>query len=420
MTQRLVLSLVLLAVAPDPAWAQASLKGGPPWSLVVVSTGKEWPMAARILLEGHALLPALGARNFAVETAVPDEPNDELKALLKRIRKGRRLIGKMKLDQAVQALDDVTTDLRTLIEKHGGTPGLLRRFYQAYSYLGTAHQANADAASSAKAFRVCLSLDPKKRLSAKYFAEEVIQAYDELRKSTPATATLKVSADEPALVLVDGRLRGITPVVASDLIAGEHLVEVRRLGYRPTIKFVSVDAKLGARLDLTLAKTSDHDAVIERLKRVAAELRRASAPGKEVPALATALKASRLLLFRASLEDGEASLFDAPSANWVKRVRRISALPGQPPGKLIAEALKQQSPILDLQAGSAASGGACEENEDCPGGRCVAGRCVSETPIYKKWWFWVAIGLAAGAVAGGGAALGLMPQRPVIQIRIAP
>jgi hypothetical protein len=355
-----------------------------------------------------------------VETAVPDEPNDELKALLKRIRKGRRLIGKMKLDQAVQALDDVTTDLRTLIEKHGGTPGLLRRFYQAYSYLGTAHQANADAASSAKAFRVCLSLDPKKRLSAKYFAEEVIQAYDELRKSTPATATLKVSADEPALVLVDGRLRGITPVVASDLIAGEHLVEVRRLGYRPTIKFVSVDAKLGARLDLTLAKTSDHDAVIERLKRVAAELRRASAPGKEVPALATALKASRLLLFRASLEDGEASLFDAPSANWVKRVRRISALPGQPPGKLIAEALKQQSPILDLQAGSAASGGACEENEDCPGGRCVAGRCVSETPIYKKWWFWVAIGLAAGAVAGGGAALGLMPQRPVIQIRIAP
>jgi hypothetical protein len=412
----LVLSLASpVAAAPRPA-KPAPLK----WGVVVVSGGKEWPMAARILADLEGALKAMGARQVFYEDPWPEEPTEQLRGLLKRIRKGRKLISKLQAQKAVEVLEGVVGDLRPLIVQRGGTPGLLKRYQQVHTYLGVAQQANADAAASVAAYTTAINLAPTRKLSEKYFSEEVIEGYEKLKQNLKATQILRVTTDEPAIVFVDGRVVGVSPLEVKGVTPGEHLVELRRRGFQRISRFVSVDVRLGGSLEVRLVKTSVHDDGQKVNQTVAAELRRGSRPGKALVALAAELKVNRLLVLRASLDDGEVSVLQADEGKFLKRVRRINALPGQPPGKIIAEALKQPTPVSDLQAGTSTGGGggSCEDNDDCPGGRCVDGRCVSETPVYKKWWFWVAIVVSAGAVAGGGAALGLMPRQPVINIRI--
>jgi hypothetical protein len=367
---------LLLLVGGAPAQAQKKARKRGYGAVVVVSSGKAWKMAASVLEQGLRLNPA--------------------------IRRLRRVIAKIK----------------SLITKQGATPGLLRRYMQAYNYLGAAHQLGANTIAAEAAFRVVLSIDPDRTLKPKYFTAEVIAGFEKLKRTLRPRGILRVNTDKPTLVFVDGRLRGVAPAVIQGLHPGDHVVELRRLGYLRITRLVTVDAQTGGTLKARVVKDLGKAALRKQMAAVEKALRRSKHPVQAVARLAAMLKVRQLLLCRASLDDGEASLFDADAKKFIKRVRRISALPGTPPAASIASALKRATPVIDLQGGPAASGGACEDSDDCPDGYCLSGQCVSETPIYKKWWFWTLIGVAVGAVAAGGAILGTLPQRPTIQITV--
>ena len=409
---------LLSALTLLPTVAQAQPRKRTYGAVVIVSTGKAWKMAAKVMKEVEQDPHGMTARWIVVDRGKPDEPHQMLRDMLKRIRKARRLIFKLKLRRAKRRLKRVIADLKPLIVKRGSTPGLMRRYLQAYSYLGATYQLDADTGRAKEAFAVALSVAPNRKLSAKYFSAEAIAGFNQIKRSLKPSATLRVNTDGPTLIFVDGHYKGVAPAVITGLLPGQHVVELRRLGYLRITRFVEVSSKFGATMKARVVKDLSESELRKQMKTVEQALRRRKRPTKELAALAKLMKINQLLVCRASIDDGEASLFDADSNKFVKRVRRIAALPGSPPAKAIARALKNTSPTIDLQGGPAATGGACEDSEDCSEGYCSAGRCVSETPIYKKWWFWTLIGVAAAAVAAGGAVLGTMPQRPVLRITI--
>jgi tetratricopeptide (TPR) repeat protein len=405
-------------VGSGPAHGRTKKKKRGVGSIVIVSAGTSWKMAAGVLEAVEKSPHGMTTRSILLERDNPQEDIAFLRTLLGQIRKARRSIFKLRLKPAIRRLKRVIAKIKPLIVQQGTKPGLLRRYMQAYNYLGAAYQLNANTFAAKAAFRIVLSIDPDRKLKAKYFTAEVIATFEKLKRSLRKGGTLRVNTDGSTLVIVDGRLRGVAPVVIQGLHPGEHIVELRRLGYLRITRFVTVDAQTGGTLKARVVKDLNESALRKQMETVEKALRQSKRPVDAVAKLAALLKVNQILLCRASLDDGEASLFDADTKKFVKRVRRISALPGTPPSTNIATALKNRTPTLDLQGGLAASGGSCEDSDDCTDGYCLSGQCVSETPVYKKWWFWTVIGLAVGAVAGGAAILGTMPQRPTIQITV--
>lgn len=388
-------------------------------SLVVVAGDKEWAMAARILVEVNRVGGVPKARAVFVEAGFPQEPPpEELMGYLKRIRAGRKHIFQLNLPPAIKRLESVIAELHAAIRKHGGTPGLLRRLMQGYSYLGAAHQLNADTTASERAFATMLSIEPGRGLSPKFFSPEVIEAFNRIREGLTTSGALRIQTDHPALVLVNGRLMGIAPTVVKGLHVGDHVVEIRRLGMARVTRIVTVEGQAPTTITVRLSPNAEQAHLRKALENADRELRRSAEPGPAMAALAKALDVRHVVACRASLDDGEASWFDATGGKYVKRVRRLSAVPGSPAVAVIAKAMTVPSPAIDLQAGSASAGGACETSKDCPSGTCVSGRCVSDVPIYKKWWFWTLIGLGVAAVAGGTTGLVLAPERPVLRISL--
>jgi len=409
---------VLMLIGAAPAQAQKKVRKRGYGAVVVVSSGKAWKMASGILEAVESDPHGMTTRRIGVERDNPQEDPMFLRTLLGQIRKARRAIFKLRLKPAIRRLERVLSKIKSVILKDGVAPGLLRRYMQAYNYLGAAYQLDANNIAAEAAFRIVLSIDPERKLKAKFFTAEVIASFNRLKGILRKNGILRINTDKPSLVIVDGRLRGVAPMVVRGLHTGNHVVELRRLGYLRITRIVTVDPQTGGTLKARVVKDLGKTALRKQMSAVEKALRRSKRPVAAVAKLAAMLHVNQLMVCRASLDDGEASLFDADTKKFIKRVRRISALPGTPPAANIASALKQRSPVLDLQGGPAASGGSCEDNDDCTDGYCLSGRCVSETPIYKKWWFWTLIGVAVGAVAGGAAILGTMPQRPTIQITV--
>jgi hypothetical protein len=149
------------------------------------------------------------------------------------------------------------------------------------------------------------------------------------------------------------------------------------------------------------------------LSAVERELRTKKMAGPWVAKLAKRLKARQVVVCRASVDEAEASWYDAQKKRYIKRVRRPDPVPGQPPSEDIAKALLKKTPVYDLGKALVAR---CLTDEDCTEGQCISGRCVVSTPFYKKWWFWVAVGVGAAAAAATGALVGTMPDKPIIRM----
>ncbi len=417
-TTTVTAALILLTALSHPAKARSKGRKRGFGAIVVVSEGRSWKMAASVLEQVQKRPEPMTTRGILVEQANPEEDPAFLRLLLRNIRRARKDIFRLRLKPAIRRLRRIIAKISSLLQRNGTAPGLLRRYMQANNYLGAAYQLDGNPTAAAACFRIVLSINPRRRLKAKYYTAEVIATFNKLKRTFRKNGTLRVKTDKPIFVFVDGHLKGVAPVVITGLYPGDHVVELRRLGYLRITRLVTVDPQTGGSLQARVVKDLKHKNLRKLMAAVERGLRKKERPVEVVAKLATALRVRQLMLVRASLDDGEASLFDADSRRFLKRVRRICALPGTPPATNIATALTRATPVLDLQGGAAASGGTCEDSDDCTEGTCVSGRCVSETPIYKKWWFWTIIGVAVGAVAAGGAILGTIKPRPTIQITI--
>jgi len=318
---------LVLFVGSTSAQARKKVRKRGFGSIVVVSSANSWKMAATVLQAVEKNPHGMTSRSILVERNNPREDIAFLRTLLMQIRKARRAIFRLRLKPAIRRLERVIAKIKPLLIRQGTSPGLLRRYMQAYNYLGAAYQLDANNVAAKAAFRIVLSIDPDRKLKSKYFTAEVVANFEKLKTSLHKGGTLRVNTDHPSLVIVDGRMRGVAPVVIQGLHPGEHIVELRRLGYLRITRLVTVDAQTGGTLRARVVKDLNKSALRLQLATVEKALRQSKMPVAAVAKLAAMLKVNQLILCRASLDDGEASLFNADTKSPALHRRRTSPPP---------------------------------------------------------------------------------------------
>ncbi len=385
--------------------------------IVVVARDRTWTIAAKLAVEVER---ALAARNIAVRGSVikPFDPTDldylefrkAGRIAVRRYRAGR-------YSRAIIALRVATSRLEKLMLRYGTLPVLVKKYVRAHYYLGAANLKVADAAAAARAFRVASFFDPKALPSSKRFAPEVISAYRRVAlTSSRRTGRVILRNRRWARVFLDGRARGVAPMEIKNVPLGRHFLVLRRIGYVPVRRFIDVDAS-GFIWNPTVMPDPRGKALRALVTGAERELRQKQKPGRALIALASKVGGSEIIFCRASVDDAEASWYLASSKSFKKRVRRPNPVPGRAASRDIVAALWQPRPRYDLGQALAA---ACLTDDDCPGGKCIAGKCVRERPFYKRWWFWVAVGAGVAAAATAGALVATMPEKPIVRITTPP
>ena len=124
--------------------------------------------------------------------------------------------------------------------------------------------------------------------------------------------------------------------------------------------------------------------IIEELQQVASAVEQHASTGPEE-------KTARLVIRGESAEGGQVTL-DGKLLGTVPLARKIKE-PGTHLVKITKAGYKPYSTSVTISAGS---------QVDLPVVMQELGRRTTETPVYKKWWFWTIIGVAVAGGAGTG------------------
>ena len=96
-----------------------------------------------------------------------------------------------------------------------------------------------------------------------------------------ANVIIAAKTDKPAFVRVDGRILDVAPALVEKLPPGEHVVEIRRLGYAPITRVVNSSGRRLVNVSATLVASVDKAQIIGLLKRVAKEMAKSKKAGAQ-------------------------------------------------------------------------------------------------------------------------------------------
>ena len=385
--------------------------------VVTVARDRTWTTAAKLAVQVER---SLAARRLVVldPSVTRFDPTDL--DYLKFRKAGRIAVHRYKAGRygrSVRALKVAIRLLERLMVRYGAVPLLAKKYVRAHYYLGAAYLKSADARLAAKAFREAAFFAPNGLPSSKRFESEVIDAYRRAKVlAGRRTGTVILRNRRPARMFLDGEAVGVAPTAIQDVPAGRHFLELYRPGFIAVRRFIDLD-KTGFIWAPGVMPDPNQKALRSLLVRAERELRQKKKPGPAVAALASKLVGSQFVFCRASVDESEASWYLADARRFKKRVRRPNPVPGQAPASAILAALWRPKPVYELGQALAA---ACLTDDDCPGGKCIAGKCVRERPFYKRWWFWVAVGAGVAAAATAGALVATMPEKPIVRITTPP
>ncbi|MEE2904230.1 MAG: PEGA domain-containing protein [Myxococcota bacterium] len=220
------------------------------------------------------------------------------------------------------------------------------------------------------------------------YAANLVSVYRTLKKNveTREAGSVEItSVPSGALVYVDERFRGVTPLKVEDLVDGQHVVRLKKLGYIPHGTLTPVNGGRNSRIQVDLEPTD----AVKRLEEIVSEGGRSSDSLITLGAIADVSK----FLFVQEKSRNEVS---TTSGFWidVKERKIVSQYTGLPPSSNpasfateILTALTLIKPLPLVQA---------EVSDLAP----------SSTPFVwpeftKKWWFWAIVAGTVSAAAVG-------------------
>lgn len=408
----------VMTAAAVISWSElAGAAPNPRVTVVAVAPGANWQASGRL---ASALSGTLTKRGFVSVNPAASQVSKQGLDFLEFRRLGHIAVTRFKAEKyrtAIRALRLAIARLERLMLKYGPADLLIQKYVRAHYYLGAALLKNADPRASAAAFRTAAFYAPSGSPSSRHFDAESINAYKRAKRAMNAsTGMLLVRTNASMRLFVDGRDRGLAPNTLRGLPQGRHYVVLFRLGYRRLAKFVDLTSA-GTTWKVRVGMDPAQADVRAWLPAVDRELRQRKMLGPVTERLARRFRTKQVILCRASVDEAEASWLDLQRHGFRKRVRRPSPVPGQPAFGRIASALFRHGTVMDLGQNLAAG---CLADSDCPGGTCIAGKCIKQKPFYKKWWFWLAIGASVAAAAAAGAVVATMPDKPIVHVTYPP
>ncbi|MBU1218853.1 PEGA domain-containing protein [Myxococcota bacterium] len=340
-------------------------------------------------------------------------PKAEWDAVYKdKYKKGVKLFKKGKYPKAVKLLQSTVNGFKDLITKYGLTYKIRRRLSIAYYYLGGAQALDALTENAKGSFRSAYSLFPMYPQPKSVFKQEAIGKLfsSSIEPTKAGSGTLIVNSPVKGFVFINGHLITTTPAIIEDIAPGRHSVAFGRLGFNPVFQEVEVKSAEKTVVDFKTTPVANSKAFFHTLDTIDNQLVNKSSVPEGILEIARKVRVDNIIILRANANDTEVSWYNMKLNVWHKRVRRRNAVIGDLNKEVVKEVFNQKK-VIDL-ATVREKDKKCFSDRDCGEGTCIAGRCTDDTPVYKKWWFWTAIGVGAAALGGGSYFLIKMKNRP--------
>jgi hypothetical protein len=319
-------------------------------------------------------------------------------------------IGKKRLAEAKAAWDDL--DFTVGLEK-------AEQALEAF----TAHPESADAASLAEvhffigavsiqlqgkhaakkgqeSFARALLYAPALTLDEQVYGKEARKVFEKAQREVRGRSQgpLSVTSSPAGADVELGTERlGLTPLASPpSLTEGRHLVKLSRAGFAGAGAFADVTAE-GATVDLSLVPHEGYAHVRQAATRLATEGVGSGRVPNGAQALAKSMQARFLVL---GLTQGDATaleVWDVATGNRLADLSLTDERSLAAAATRVKDFLEHPSPLAPAVA-------------------AVQPEPAGAAPVYKKWWFWTAVGVVAvgGATAAGVAVATSRPRYNII------
>jgi hypothetical protein len=375
-------------------------------------------MVIRGLLRGAAdrLAPA-GLGRASMTEALPDSA---IAAVQMKVDFGYKALNGQKWDEALTTYREAEALLQPVL-------GLADRVLVARTYkgLGIASLQARKQLQAKEAVRRSMMLYPGQKQSEYAFTLEArnlfAQIQRELEDAPDGSLDIQVGDVTGAEVYVGGEFRGFAPIKVSGLKLGEHLVTVFAEGYQRWAQFVAVRGGPEQRVDVPMVTAANRKALEDGVQGITRTLDK-SIPAAEAKALAERAGATDVVVLRVA---GDKKGFALQGVYWragnAVPVRQelardatlmsglqdmLSRLTEMNAGPDTALAALEAPPVAMPEAGGAvAVGGSTGTGEDLmvdPNSPIFrdTGKKPKEFNVVNKWWFWTALVVGLGAIAG--------------------
>jgi len=276
-----------------------------------------------------------------------------------------------------------------------------RDYLDALLTLGAAEILAGEPARGQATFARALAAEQGLRLDPATFPPELVHAFAAVRaevEARPRGGLFVYATPDLARVWVDGRFRCVTPCEVTGLVAGAHLVWVRRLGHAGQGEVVEIEAGGRRELTLRLEPADDAPALAEALRAAPGGL--PGAGGEALAAWASRLGLERVLVGRLDQAGAgfvlRAAWLEADTGRWGgERSLGLRGLPesGSPALAALVSSLRSPEGGVLESPGPGAQPGAIALRDEA---RFVE----AERPWWERWYVWTGVGAGVLLVAG--------------------
>jgi hypothetical protein len=329
-------------------------------------------------------------------------PADQVDFARDSFQKGKDLLYKLEVDKAVAQLADAVDQLVAVL------PYIKKQeLADAMMALAVAQMQKGNAKGMQQTLRRLLTWRPGFQPDASVPPQmsDPLEAARQTVSQLP-TGSIKILSEPPgAQVFVDGDYIGVSPTTASALAVGEHYVTFKRLGYKRGLRVAQV-TEAGVQVLDKLQRAEKYLLVEQALARTAPQMGQ-SPLDPVVDNLRETLFLDHLVFLQAKRGNTDdelqlkAYLYDLRTRRLLtQKESRVRLLAGGVP-----QAGTLSSLADNVYAGVDYSGG-LQAPVDAP-----PPKQIENKPLYKRWWFWTALGVI---VAGGASAVavGVLTRAP--------
>jgi hypothetical protein len=378
-------------------------------------------MVIRGLLRGAAdRLAGAGLRRASMSEAVPDAV---LAFVTDRVEVGFKALNGQKWDEALAAYKEAESALQPVL-------GLADRALVARTYkgLGVAFFQLRKQLQAKEAVRRSMLLYPGQKQIEYAFSLESRNLFTQIQKDVAdapdGSLDIQVADVAGAEVYVGGELRGFAPLKVSGLKLGDHLVSVFADGHEGWAQFVSIRGGSEQRLDVVMVPASNRSGVDAGVATILNGTDKGGALPADTRGLARNTGATDLVVLRVSSDKkgfvlqgvyGRGDQVVPLRENLSRDATLVSGLSdllsrvtGMSPAPETALAPLESAPAVAMPEGgvapaSAGSVGAGGDDLMVDPNSPIfrdTGKKPKEFSVVKKWWFWTALVVGLGAVAG--------------------
>lgn len=334
-------------------------------------------------------------------------PFDQVELARTTLQNGRDALQNLEIDQAITQISDAVDQLVAVL------PYIKKQeLADAMMFLATAQHQKGNNRAVEQTLKRLLTWRTTYQLDTDLFPQALAAPLEAARAEVaklPQGQLKALSEPAGAQVFVDGEFAGVAPLLVSNLAVGEHYVTFKKLGYKRGLRVANVTPNVPVQVLGKVDRAEKYLLVEQAISRVGPKM--GESPLNSV---VDNLRETLFLDHTVFLKIGKAGSLST-STNEVAVSAYLYDLRSR-------KLLNQKTDKIRVTGGVPADGAMAALAEQVYTGVNLEQQLEvpvepptpvveKATPLYKRWWFWTAIGVIA---AGGAAAIavGVTSQTP--------